>query len=155
MSLSRHVLRYFELSMSEAVHRVSSRHTSRLSNIARCLKQHRGRRMDLREPRKDCASMSGGLPWSAAVVSLIKVSVALFFAKLLPPAGEKWASQKFLVCHSKDACPCMRSNYQHYMAFIVHKIAGIHFISKQYNPVKSFLSHCDEELRAPGRTKTL
>ena len=38
-------------------------------------------------------------------------------------------------CHSKDVCPYMRSNYQHYMAFIVHKIAGIHFISKQYNPV--------------------
>ena len=38
-------------------------------------------------------------------------------------------------CHSKDVCPYMRSNYQHYMAFIVHKIAGIQFISKQYNPV--------------------
>ena len=38
-------------------------------------------------------------------------------------------------CHSKDVCPYMRSNYQHYMAFIVHKIAGIEFISKQCNPV--------------------
>ena len=38
-------------------------------------------------------------------------------------------------CHSKDVCPYMRSNYQHYLAFIVHTIAGIQFISKQYNPV--------------------
>ena len=29
----------------------------------------------------------------------------------------------------------MRSNFQHYMAFIVHKVSGIQFISKQYNPV--------------------
>ena len=38
-------------------------------------------------------------------------------------------------CHSKDVCPYTKSNYQYYTAFIVHKVAGIQFISKQYNLV--------------------
>ena len=42
-------------------------------------------------------------------------------------------------CHSKDVCPYTRSNFQHYVAFVVHKIVGIQFISKQYNPMGGML----------------